>query len=187
MNNALQPGISELRWNTANIDPFISACMNIVLDVEALVKKMKTNVNKITEMMKHWEKPLFERKPKPFPPEDVEQSHQALVISRLEDVKNNGREIHKLLKDTFEHIKPDKKSATWLSYVDYVNSLVIGGITEGVCSSMNYLADQISIPYNKHHGLLPIFDIRVDLQDRDVIFDPPINYSSKGNGIRDII
>jgi len=52
---------------------------------------------------------------------------------------------------------------------------------------MGYLADQISIPYNKHHGLLPIFDIRVDLQDRDVIFDPPIDYSAKGNGIRDII
>ena len=91
------------------------------------------------------------------------------------------------MKDTFEHIKPDKKSATWLSYVDYVNSLVIGGITDGVCSSMSYLADQISIPYNKHHGLLPIFDIRVDLQEvkingrevRDVIFDPPINFSPK--------
>jgi hypothetical protein len=52
---------------------------------------------------------------------------------------------------------------------------------------MSYLADQISIPYNKHHQLLPIFDIRVDLQDRDVIFDPPIDYSPKGNGIRDII
>jgi hypothetical protein len=52
---------------------------------------------------------------------------------------------------------------------------------------MTYLSDQISIPYNKHHSLLPIFDIRVDLQDRKVIFDPPINNSPKGNGIRDII
>jgi hypothetical protein len=69
---------------------------------------------------------------------------------------------------------------------------------------MGYLADQISIPYNKHHQLLPIFDVRVDLQAemrhfvdakgekkygecRDVIFDPPINFSPKGNGIRDII
>jgi len=187
MNNALAPGINELRWNTQNIDPFISSCMSIVTDVDALVKKMKSNVAKIEEYMEAWEKPLFERKPKPFAPEDVEQSHQALVISRLEDVKNNGREIHKALKDTLEAIKPDRKSPTWISYVDYVNSLVIGGITNGVCSSMSYLADQISIPYNKHNGLLPIFDVRVDLQDRDVIFDPPINYSPKGNGIRDII
>jgi hypothetical protein len=52
---------------------------------------------------------------------------------------------------------------------------------------MLYLSDQISIPYNKHHSLQPIFDIRVDLQDRDVIFDPPIKSTPKGNGIRDII
>lgn len=110
-----------------------------------------------------------------------------MVISRLEDVRTHGREIHKQLKDTVEHIKPDRKSPTWISYVDYVNSLVIGGITEAVCASMGFLADQISIPYNKHHQLLPIFDIRVDLQDRDVIFDPPIGHSPKGNGIRDII
>jgi dynein heavy chain len=161
--------------------------MSIVSDVDALVKKMKENIRKAEKMMEHWEKPLFDRKPKPFAPEDVEQIHQALVISRLEDVRNHGKEIHKLLKDTFEHIKPDKKSPTWVSYVDYVNSLVIKGITEGICASMGYLADQISIPYNKHHQLLPIFDIRVDLQDRDVIFDPPINYTTKGNSIRDII
>jgi dynein heavy chain len=110
-----------------------------------------------------------------------------MVIGRLETVRNDGKELQKLLKDTFENIKPDKRSATWISYQDYVNSLVIGGLTDAICSSMLYLSDQISIPYNKHHSLQPIFDIRVDLQDRDVIFDPPIKSTPKGNGIRDII
>lgn len=72
MNSALEPGIVELKWNTQNIDPFINACMSIVTDVDLLVKKMKENIKKMEAMMKHWEKPLFERKPKPFPPEDVE-------------------------------------------------------------------------------------------------------------------
>jgi len=75
MNNALEPGIVDLRWNTQNIDPFINQCMAIVTDVDTLVKKMKENIRKIEGMMKAWEKPLFERKPKPFAPEDVEQSH----------------------------------------------------------------------------------------------------------------
>ena len=52
---------------------------------------------------------------------------------------------------------------------------------------MNYLSDQISISYNKHHLLPPMFDIKVDLRDRDVVFDPSIKSNSKGNGIRDII
>ena len=78
---------------------------------------------------------------KPLFPEDLEQVHSALVISRLEDIKNHGKEIHKALKDTADTIKPDKKSSTWLSYQDYVNGLVIKGICEAIESSMNYLAD----------------------------------------------
>ena len=55
-----------------------------------------------------------------------------------------------------------------MSYVDYVNGLVIEGITNGIDSSMTYLAEQISISYNQHLGLAPIFDIKVALQDRMV-------------------
>jgi dynein heavy chain len=124
---------------------------------------------------------------KPLFPEDLEQIHSALVISRLEDIKNHGKEIHKALKDTADHIKPDKKSQTWLSYQDYVNGLVIGGITEAIQASMQYLADQISISYNKHHLLPPMFDIKVDLRDREVVFDPSIDNNAKGGSIRDII
>lgn len=52
---------------------------------------------------------------------------------------------------------------------------------------MQYLRDQLSIAYNKHNGLQPIFDIKVNLQDREVEFDPTIESNSRENGIRDII
>jgi hypothetical protein len=32
-----------------------------------------------------------------------------------------------------------------------------------------------------------MFDIKVDLRDREVRFDPPIETTLKGNGIRDIV
>jgi dynein heavy chain len=83
------------------------------------------------------------------------------------------------LKDTLDHIKPDKKSAIWADYVAYINSLVIEGITTAILKSMSFLSDQINIPYNKHHNYPPIFDIRVDLQDREVIFDPTIGPNNK--------
>jgi dynein heavy chain len=108
-------------------------------------------------------------------------------MPRLEDIKNHGKEIHKLMKDTADNVKPDKKSSTWLAYVDYVNGLIIEGLTKGINGSMNYLADQISIHFNKHQQLPPMFDIKVDLRDREVTFDPPIAHSHRGNGIRDII
>ena len=100
-----------------------------------------------------------------------------MVMPKLEDIKNHGKEIHKLMKDTAENIKPDKKSLTWLAYVDYVNGLIVEGITEGINASLAFLADQISISHNKLHNLPPMFDIKVDLRDRDVVFDPSINFN----------
>jgi len=52
---------------------------------------------------------------------------------------------------------------------------------------MNFLSDQISITYNKQNNLQPMFDIKVDLRDRDVVFDPSIDNNTRGNGIRDIL
>lgn len=110
MNKALQAGMTELRWNSQGIDPFINQAMSIVKEVDELVKKMKDNVRKMQEDMRKWEKPLFERKQKPQAPEDLEQNHQSLVMPRLEDIRNQGKEIQKLMKDTADNIKPDKKS-----------------------------------------------------------------------------
>jgi len=62
---------------------------------------------------------------KPQPPDELIQFHESLKMPRLEDIKNHGKEIQKLMKDTAENIKPDKKKRTWHDYLDYVNGLVI--------------------------------------------------------------
>lgn len=163
MLDALNPGITQLKWNSDNINPFINKAMKIVTEVDELVKKMKDNVRKMIDIMDKWSRPLYERKNKALLAEDVEQTHQALVGPRLEDIRNNGKEIHRLMKDTQDNIKPDKKSPQWLSYQDYINGLVIDGITNGINGSMIFLKDQLNIAYNKMHGLQPIFDIKVNL------------------------
>lgn len=146
MLDALRPGLEVLQWNSDSINPFINKAMKIVTEVDELVKKMKENVKKMHDIMDKWGgKPLYERKNKAMAAEDVEQTHQALVQPRLEDVRNNGKEIHRLMKDTQDNIKPDKKSPQWLSYQDYINGLIIDGITVGINGSMQYLKDQLSI------------------------------------------
>jgi len=119
--------------------------MVIVTDVNELVNKMKANVSKMIEIMNDWtEKPLFERKNRTQPPEDVETLHNAAIGARFEAIKGAGKEIHKLMKDTTDNVRPNKQSKEWKSYVDYVNGLVVEGITNGIDSSMTYLAEQIS-------------------------------------------
>ena len=161
--------------------------MKITKEVDELVKKMKENVRKMVEMMDKWQQPLYDRKTKTMAPEDVESQHNGAVSARFEQIRVEGKEIAKLMKDTVDNVKPDKKSKQWIAYVDYVNGLVVEGITNGIDSSMTYLAEQISINYNKLHGLTPIFDVKVALSDTSIVFDPPIGITEYGNGIRNII
>jgi dynein heavy chain len=192
MNECLQPGIDTLRWNSDTIDQFISSCMSLVTEVDELVKKMKENIRQMIEKMKKWEKPLFERKNKPSQPDDLEQVHSAAVMGRHEDIRQDSKEILRLMKETTDAIRPDKKSMEWLAYVDYVNTLIIEGITRGINASMLGLADNINIETNKTNGKAAIFYVSVSLIDREVVFDPLIrstgsSLTERGSGVRDII
>ncbi len=122
----------------------------------------------MTTMMEKWNAPMYERKPKAMLPEDVETTHAAANGPKIENIKNNGKEIHKLMRDTQDNIKPDKNSKTWRAYVDYLNGLAIEGITNGINGSMIYLRDQLSVKYNREHipTLAPIFDIKITLEGR---------------------
>jgi hypothetical protein len=51
-------------------------------------------------MMEKWNAPMYERKPKAMLPEDVETTHAAANGPKIENIKNNGKEIHKLMRDT---------------------------------------------------------------------------------------
>ena len=87
------------------------------------------------------QKPLFERKSKPMAPDDLENTHASVVLARHQDIKDDGKEIHKFMKDTADAIKPDKKSEEWIAYVDYLNGLVLEGMTEAIVQSLMYVSD----------------------------------------------
>ena len=187
IDKILKPGIENLKWNDENIESFIKEAMEVITDISMLVKKMKENVRKMEKMTESWCKPLYDRRNKPMGPDDLEQTHAANIDSRLGDINNEGREINRLLKDTMDHIKPAKKSPEWRSYQDYINCVIIKGITMAIVSSIHHLSEQISINYNKHHDLQPMFDIKVCLGENQVAFEPPIRSCESENGIRDII
>ena len=54
INKALQAGIEHLKWDSEGINPFIKNAMDVVTDVDELVRLMKDNVRKMEQMMKKW-------------------------------------------------------------------------------------------------------------------------------------
>lgn len=145
---------------------------------------MKLNVEAMNKEMEKWKEPMFERKPKPMPPDELIQQHAASIENRFETIIAQGKEIHKKLKETETFLKPDKKSIEWVAYVDYINGLAIEGITLGINASLNSLIQNLNI----NQGFqMPMFDLKIDLFDRRVQFDPSVASNDNETGIRDII
>lgn len=192
INKSLQAGFDTLQWNSENIDKFIDTNTTIMGELDFLVEKLKGGVQSMIAVTNLWsETPLFQRKNRTQAPEDVENIHNAMIAARLDIIKGEGKEIHRLVKDLNDNVRPEKtqmpQKQQWPRYLSYINGHIIEGITEGINSSMTYLAEQIDISYNETNDLAPIFDIKVQLEDRVVQFEPSICCNSRENGIRDII
>jgi dynein heavy chain len=57
----------------------------------------------------------------------------------MQNVKDNGNQIHKLVREVHAKINVDKKSPTWKAYIDYVNEIVLEGIAQGIITALNHL------------------------------------------------
>ena len=77
--------------------------MKIVTDVDVLVAKMKQNVCKVESVMSGWRKPLFEHRAKTAEPDLVATIHNAAVELDRDNIKGQGKEIQKLMKDTLDY------------------------------------------------------------------------------------
>lgn len=62
----------------------------------------------------------------------------------------------------------------WLAYLQYVNEIVLDGIAKVICTALAYLNDQIDPVNIKKQELVSIFEIRLELGEKDVIYDPII-------------
>jgi len=188
MDTVLLPGLKDLKWRSSNISEFIQSSMQVVKEVNGVVSTLKENLKKIKNVLKKWsDVPMLERKAKPMIPEDFETAQKSSVAARHNDITEGGKEIHKLLKDSGDGLKVAKGSAKWKAYVDYVNNIVTDGFAQAVIVSLRYLAEQIDPQYISKFDLLPIFDVRLDLVNKNVIFDPPLDEMPNLSGVRDIV
>lgn len=71
-------------------------------------------------------------------------------------------------------INIDKKSPIWKAYVDYVNEIVLEGISQAVITALKHLNEQIDPVHIKKHEIIPIFEIKLELNGSSVSYDPPV-------------
>ncbi|CAK9091213.1 unnamed protein product, partial [Durusdinium trenchii] len=164
MDNALAPGLTELKWSREDqIPDFIAEAMKVVSDVSAIVDIMKGNLRKISNILSQWCKDsMLERKrgAKPVSVEEFEQNHKARVGVCLMNMTDGGKEIHRFVKDSSESLKISKTAPTWKAYVDFVNNVVIEGFVSAIAVSLQYLCEILDPLIIARHEMLPLFASR---------------------------
>ncbi|KAF4742076.1 hypothetical protein FOZ63_017584 [Perkinsus olseni] len=184
MDTTLSPGLVDLRWHREDqIPDFIALAEGVIGDVSSVVDVVKSNLRKISAILARWcQAPLLERKPKPMSAEDFDSIHKAAVGVKLHMMTEDGKEIHKLIKDSSEALKVSKAAETWKSYVDFVNSIVIEGLVSAVAVSLQYLCEILDPLIIARNEMQPLFDVKIELQDSEIVFEPAFTLTSGSQG-----
>jgi dynein heavy chain len=176
MDQALSPGLTEMRWRNEELIPdFIQQAMKVVSDVAGVVDIMKGNLRKISTILSSWcGESLLERKrgAKPMSMDEFDIGHKARVGVRLMNMADGGKEIHRYVKDSSESLKISKAAPTWKAYVDFVNNIVIEGLVSAIAVSLQYLCEILDPLIISRHEMLPLFDVKIELEAGEINFDP---------------
>jgi dynein heavy chain len=185
-DNAVEAGISNLNWRSGGVDEFIEGSMVEVRNVHEVLKTMKDNFSNVENLMSKWDKPLVERKVKPVEKDELERMAKALRTSRFAEVKESGKAIQNLMKETNKILRVSNASPDWRSYVDFVNNVVIDGLSTAITTSLEFLLDQIDPEVIAAKEKLPLLELKIQLEGDGVNFSPPLGHAN-GKGVADMI
>ncbi|CAE8597984.1 unnamed protein product [Polarella glacialis] len=177
MDQVLSPGLTELKWRSEDkIPEFIETIMKVVTDVSGVVEIMKGNLRSISGILSQWcRDPIVCRQKgsKPMALDEFDLKHKERVGMRMMIMTDGGKEIHKYLKDSSEALKVSKTATNWKSYVDFVNNIIIEGFVSSIAVSLQQLCEILDPLIIAKHEMLPLFDVKIELLETKIVFDPP--------------
>lgn len=187
MDKVLEPGISDLKWKSQNLNDFINKSQVIVEEVFKIINKMKEDLSKIQELLGEMDKTIVERKAKPVVPEEFYTTHQASVNQIFAKIKTNGNAISKIIKETNDLVKIDKKSKAWRNYQEYINDYIMDGIAQAIGTSLKTLNEFIDPNKKKDTVYYPWFEVSLTLIKSKICFSTEFSDSVNGASIRTIV
>ncbi|KAL7890701.1 hypothetical protein AOLI_G00001770 [Acnodon oligacanthus] len=173
----LSPALKELRWSHEDLWDYIKSTRDLVQGVAERVQKSQTNLEKLQGLMGVFSQSACitrrsSRRGNLLHLADMEESFKRQY--RL--VTHTGEKIHTLIQDNAVLLGADVDSASWESYTDYVDRMVLAGFSNAVRCSLQYLVE------NTDPALCiePLFEVQLTLTS-DMTFHPSLDLSKKDN------
>jgi dynein heavy chain, axonemal len=91
------------------------------------------------------------------------------------------------VRDINESVQIAKTLSIWSDYLEFVNDIVIDGISTAICTSLRKLNDFVDMETKKEKDYVPMFDIKIELTDSEIRFEPEIGILGDNKTVRNII
>ena len=188
IDKVLTKGIKHLNWKSNAIGEFVQQTMTMVKELKHILTSIKQNVADTQAILKIWaDSLLMDRKPnRTYTIEDFNQIHSSLTANRRKAIEKGGEEMHVHLKKSLEVVGITRSKPEWLSYVDYVNQIIIDGIITAFSRSAGYLRDQINKEEIAEKEIAPLLEISLKLHNQNIRFEPPMG-SAAPKGLRNVV
>ena len=193
-DTVMERGLSVMNWKSTGIMEFIADCMEQVTLVSEVLKTMKDNMRSVTDQLASYSRPLLQRKNKPALKDEFEREHKNMIKERYSDIKEGGKTIHTKVKETNKVLRVSNASQDWRAYVDFMNNIVVDGLTKIVRNSLDYLLDQIDPAVIARDDKMPMLELKLDLvsvrvndKRRDEVRFIPDLQESGGKGVKDLV
>ncbi|KAL7826037.1 hypothetical protein SRHO_G00337750 [Serrasalmus rhombeus] len=173
----LSPALKELRWSHEDLWDYIKSTRDLVQGVAERVQKSQTNLEKLQGLMGVFSQSACitrrsSRRGNLLLLADMEESFKRQY--RL--VTHTGEKIHTLVQDNAVLLGADVDSASWESYTDYVDRMVLAGFSSAIRCSLQYLVENTDPTL----CISPLFEVQLTLTS-DMTFHPSLDLSKKDN------
>ena len=188
INKTVQRGLKQMNWKSHGIDLFITEAMADVRAADTILSTLKANLSNIDSILQEWKVPLLERRTaKPLIPGDFAKLNKTRQTGIYSKIKEGGKAITKLLKDSNKILKVSQGLPDWKAYVDFVNNIIVDGLATVVVMSMDFVVQNTDAKIISSKGRVPMLEIEMDLKASKVVFSPDLGHTEKNSGLRDIV
>jgi dynein heavy chain, axonemal len=150
IGNILKRGSNGLTWKSHGIDMFISDARSTVNEASNTLNTLKFNLTSIQTILDGWvNEPLFpgnKQASKSLYFDELEAKIGELRATATKKIKDGAAEIHKLVKGSNKVLKVSTGLPDWKAYVEFINSIVVGGLTRAASGSLKLLLERTEIP-----------------------------------------
>ncbi|EFA11309.2 dynein beta chain, ciliary [Tribolium castaneum] len=178
-------GQNTLNWNSEGLWEYMTKLYNLVGNLQQNLQKCQENLNQIKNvLMPFARQPLFERKEgKKYAVLCIEEREER-IAKRYSDIKKAADQITVLLLENMQFFQMTEKqdSPKWLSYIDFVDKIVMSYLYQCVGCSLGYINEHMD-PTN---NLAPLFEAQLILAEPNIIFVPSLDANAE-DGFKKLI